>query len=237
MDTLVFQRMRRINQLALADMVYPGCVHNRFVHSIGTLAVADAIWVSLESRREIPEASADDRQIVRLAALLHDIGHGPFSHVTEYLLDRYSEPEAVSRKGSSEKQQIHELIASDIISHDPSLTAILDDKRREDVVSLLVPQGGRDFRRAIISGGLDADKLDYLSRDTYFAGVEYGRVDRAKILDSCRIVRDGSDSYLGIHEDGRFAVEQMILAKWHMNQQVYAHRVRTITDAMIVRGL
>ena len=237
-DTPVFQRLRRIKQLALADVVYPGCVHNRFLHSIGTMAMADAIWTRLESRGDIPDALREERQAVRLAALLHDVGHGPFSHLAEYLLNRFSDRAEVRQTGSGEKRQMHEAITADIVRADPSLTAILGSDLQARVCQLLDPSPERRFQRDIVSSGLDADKLDYLLRDAYFAGVEYGRFDVAKVLDSCRVVPGSeAETLLGIHEDGRFAVEQMILAKWHMNQQVYGHRVRRVTDAMVVRGL
>ncbi len=231
-DTPVFQRLRRIKQLALADVVYPGCVHNRFLHSIGTMAMADAIWTRLESRGDIEYASSEERQAVRLAALLHDVGHGPFSHVAEYLLERFSDPAEVRPSTSGGKRQWHEVITADIVRADPSLTAVLGSDLQARVVQLLEPTRERRFQRDIVSGGLDADKLDYLLRDAYFAGVEYGRFDVAKVLDSCRVVSgSGTETLLGIHEEGRFAVEQLILAKWHMHQQVYGHKVRIATDA------
>lgn len=237
-DTPVFQRLRRIKQLAMADTVYPGCVHNRFLHSIGTMAMADAIWIHLESRGDIKDPSPEQRQAVRLAALLHDVGHGPFSHIAEHLLERFSDPARSATSTSSIKRAWHEVIGCDIVREDPSLSTALGDDLQARVCELLQPSAERRFQRDIISSGLDADKLDYLVRDAYFAGVEYGRFDVAKVVDSCRIMPgSGSETFLAIHEEGRFAVEQMILAKWHMNQQVYAHRVRRVTDAMVVRGL
>ena len=91
--------------------------------------------------------------------------------------------------------------------------------------------------RDIVSSSLDADKMDYLIRDAHFTGVKYGVFDLDKVIESCRIIFSGSESYLAISEDSIFAVEQLVLAKHHMTQQIYAHRIRTITDVMIVRGL
>ena len=94
----------------------------------------------------------------------------------------------------------------------------------------------RDYRRDIVSSSLDADKMDYL-RDAHFAGVRYGLFDLDKVVDACRKHARGEESYLVIDEEGLFAVEQLVIAKHYMTQQVYAHRVRTVTDLMIVRGL
>ena len=117
------------------------------------------------------------------------------------------------------------------------ISSLLSDTEREQITSII--GGGRtsDYRRDIVSSDLDADKMDYLLRDAHFAGVRYGSFDLDKIIDVCRKYERGNESYLMIREEGIFAVEQLVLAKQYMTQQVYAHRVRTITDLMIVRGL
>lgn len=236
LDTPAFQRLRRIRQLALADLVYPGCVHTRFQHSLGTLAIADRIWQRLEERDlgSLKTAHAD-RTSIRLAALLHDIGHGPFSHVSEQLLERHHRvPDLPAGRNP---ETIHEMITVDLLKHDHELRFVLTDEQTEFIVSVIAKQGPRSFYRDIITSDLDADKMDYLARDAHFAGVRYGQFDLEKIIESCTILEYPHESYLAIDEGGRFAVEQLILAKWHMNQQVYAHRIRIITDAMVVRGL
>ena len=184
---------------------------------------------------EIKEQLCDnDVEVVRLAALLHDIGHGPFSHVSEYLLDDYYQP-SVGTSGVREK--IHEKLTVDIISHEPSIAEKLSDDQREAVCQLIQGSNRRDMKRDIVSSDLDADKIDYLLRDAYHAGVKYGVIDSDKIIDSFRSFSSGSETFLSIDESGIFAVEQLILAKHHMTQQVYSHRIRVITDYMIVRGL
>ncbi|MCC7104579.1 MAG: HD domain-containing protein [Chloroflexi bacterium] len=232
-STPPFQRLRRIRQLAMADLVYPGALHTRFEHSLGTLHVASRILARLAETNEIP--SEVDERVVRLAALLHDIGHGPFSHVSEYLLDRYYDPGTVGPAAVREK--IHEKITMDIIGQIPAIAGRLDDGDRELVIEII--RGGRlrDYRRDIVSSNLDADKMDYLLRDAYFAGVRYGWFDLDKIIESFLVQRSADESFLMVAESGVFAVEQLIVSKHHMTQQVYAHRVRAITDAMIVRGL
>ncbi|MXY21961.1 MAG: HD domain-containing protein [Dehalococcoidia bacterium] len=230
-NTPPFQRLRRIKQLALANLVYPGALHTRFEHSLGTLHIADRIMSTVAMKEQLYD---NDIEIVRLAALLHDIGHGPFSHVSEYLLDDYYQPPA-GTPGTREK--IHEKLTMDIISHESSIAEKLSDQQRESVRQMIQGSNRRDMRRDIVSSDLDADKIDYLLRDAYYAGVKYGVIDSDKIIDSFRSFSSGSETFLSVDESGIFAVEQLILAKHHMTQQVYSHRIRVITDYMIVRGL
>ena len=214
----------------MADLVYPGALHTRFEHSLGTLHAAASIMGRLPDDGALSE---DDKRIVRIAALLHDIGHGPFSHVSEYLLE-YARPDADT---SGPREKIHEQVTAGIIALEPSLARLLTDEERNQVCALIKGTGLRDARRDIVSSSLDADKIDYLSRDAYYTGVKYGIFDLDKVYESFIISTHGEESFLSITEEGLFAVEQLILAKHHMTQQVYAHRVRVITDFMIVRGL
>ena len=167
--------------------------------------------------------------------MLHDIGHGPFSHVSEYLLDQYGRPGA--RDGNSAREKIHEKVAVDIIKNNPEIEEILSDEERTFVVKMIQGRETRDFRRDIVSSDLDADKMDYLLRDSYFAGVQYGKYDLEKIIESFRVWKSKNESYLTMSDEGIYALEQLLLAKRHMTQQVYRHRIRSISDAMIVRGI
>ncbi len=232
-NTLAFQRLRRIRQLAMADLVYPGALHTRFEHSLGTLHIAQQILERLDKSDNQP--TDEEVKITRLAALLHDIGHGPFSHVSEYLLDHYYDHNAVVPAASREK--IHEKITVDIINQVGEIAELLSNEERQQITDIIRGTRSRNYQRDIVSSSLDADKMDYLLRDAYFSGVRYGVFDLDKVVDACRKHEPGSESYLVIDEEGLFAVEQLLLAKHHMTQQVYAHRVRIITDLMIVRGL
>ncbi len=229
-NTKAFQRLRRVRQLAMAFLVYPGALHTRFDHSIGVMHIAGRICEQLKQHREI-DVECDQ---VRLAALLHDIGHGPFSHVSEYLLDQQA-PNEASKKSDQEK--IHEKVTVDIVNNDAEICAVLSDEERHFVVNIIKGKSTRDFRRDIVSSDLDADKMDYLLRDSYFAGVKYGMYDLEKIIESCRVHCEEDESYLAISDEGIYALEQFLLAKHHMTQQVYSHKVRSISDAMIVRGI
>ena len=146
----------------------------------------------------------------------------------------YARPDADT---SGPREKIHEQVTAGIIALEPSLARLLTDEERNQVCALIKGTGLRDARRDIVSSSLDADKIDYLSRDAYYTGVKYGIFDLDKVYESFIISTHGEESFLSITEEGLFAVEQLILAKHHMTQQVYAHRVRVITDFMIVRGL
>ena len=223
-NTRAFQKLRRIRQLAMAFLVYPGTLHTRFDHSIGVMHIAGRICDRLKTTNE-------ECKQVRLAALLHNIGHGPFSHVSEYLLDKYI-PD-----GGAPREKIHEKVTVDIINKDSEIGAILSDEERQFVVEMIEGKTTRDFRHDIISSDLDADKMDYLLRDSHFAEVKYGTYDLEKIIESCRVHYGENESYLAISSEGIHALEQLLLARHHMTQQVYSHRVRSISDAMIVRGI
>ena len=226
-NTNVFQRLRRIKQLALAELVYPGAHHNRFEHCVGTMHIAGRIAHKFFTDGVLKE---DDVVTIRLAGLLHDIGHGPFSHIAEHLLDKYH------KFPQEPGVQIHELVTRDIIESDPELRDCLSEQHGK-VLGLLYNKETRDFKKDIVSSPLDADKLDYLLRDSYYCGVRYGVYDLEKVIDSLRVIPFGSESFLGIDEEGIYALEQLIMAKHHMTTQVYFHRIRAITDAMIVRGI
>ena len=231
-DTKVFQRLRRIRQLAMTFLVYPGAVHTRFDHSIGVMHIAGRICQRLQELNST-RVSDEDVDRIRLAALLHDVGHGPFSHVSEHLLDKYAPTDADTGQNL---EKIHEKITVDIIQTDPKISEILD--RDLDFVVEIIEGSKkiRDWHRDIVSSELDADKMDYLLRDSYFAGVKYGQYDLEKLIESCLIV-DRRETPLAISSKGIYALEQLLLARYHMTQQVYWHRVSLISNEMIIRGI
>jgi hypothetical protein len=229
-NTSLFQRLRRIKQLALADLVYPGTGHSRFEHSLGVLNIASQIVEQMLKSKVIKKS---DVQPIRLAALLHDLGHGPFSHISEYLLEKHSDRSKIPSGSSIE--EIHEDITIKLIQKSDELKKILGSNLIGEIINIIK---GNDIRKDIISGPLDADKLDYLMRDAHYAGVKYGWFDLSKILESMIPIEiPGSFPRLGIKEEGVHAVEQLVMAKHHMTVQVYRHRIRAITDSMIIRGI
>lgn len=241
------QRLRGIRQLAMANLVYPGALHTRFDHSIGAMHVAGRIAEQLnavekEAGRPEPFAGQDIENI-RLAALLHDVGHGPFSHVSEAPL-RHLSGGTPDQETDLPTEKLHELITCDLVRHHRPLRGLLGE-RAEDVGRILDPRESGEgapklaLARLIVSGPLDADKLDYLLRDSYFCGVKYGIYDLDRVLNGLRIITgpDKRESYVGIHEESVYALEQHLLARYHMTLQVYRHRIRRITDALLSRAI
>lgn len=225
-DSAVMQRLRGIRQLALANHVYPGALHTRFDHTLGVTHVAREMAKSLR-------VTDEELRLITLAALLHDSGHGPFSHVAEQSLDRFGDKSKL--KPDQAQHKIHEAVTAQIIQTDPTLCQLLTDTEREQVVALLGDWKGRVVMKQIVSGPLDADKQDYLLRDSFFCGVQYGHYDLAQLHRS--LVLPDPEGELMIGEDGVHAVEQFVLAKYYMTANVYRHRVRLVTDQMIVRAI
>lgn len=226
--TPLFQRLRGIRQLAMANLLYPGALHTRFDHSLGVCHVSGLLARQLG-------LGADEIRRVRLAALLHDLGHGPFSHVSENLLERYADRSSLPPE--QKKEKIHELVTAHLIENDPEIRDILGGQTCRDIVKLLSEGHGQPALRAIVSGPLDADKQDYLLRDGLFCGVEYGIYDIRQLHRSLILYGDDEEKALMIDPDGVHAVEQYVLAKYYMTTNVYRHRVRLVTDQMIVRAI
>jgi HD superfamily phosphohydrolase len=236
-DLPLFQRLRRIRQLAMAHLVYPGALHTRFDHSLGTMHLAGRIAESLRKNRRM---SKEDVRLVRLAMLLHDAGHGPFSHVSEGLLAKHAIESKVAEKWQATghaQSKIHELVTLDFILQDEELAQVLSQDDRNQIARIIWDDRTKSIKRDIVSSSLDADKLDYVKRDAHFTGVQYGVYDLDKIIESIVVANEGGYETLAIDESAAYAVEQLILAKHHMTVQVYRHKVRCITDAMIEEGL
>jgi len=228
LDTPLFQRLRRIHQLAMANLVYPGAVHTRFDHTLGVLSVAGRLCSVLG-------IDEDHTLIIRYAALAHDLGHGPFSHISESILDSLSSPSLEQAAGKKEK--IHELITRKIILEHSDLGPAIAEKDRKEIASLLSVGFDERIHRDIVSGPLDADKQDYLLRDSYFCGVRYGVYDIDQLHQTlCKGSQDG-DKVLMVSGDGVHSLEQFVLAKYYLTTQVYRHRVRLITDNMLIRAI
>lgn len=219
LDTQPMQRLRRIKQLANAHLVYPGAIHTRFDHSLGVLHVAHRLACQLDF-------NDDQKRLVRLAALLHDVGHAAFSHVGEKAL-HYSTPNA--------PEDVHELVTREILLKHREVQAVLGESARE--VADLLASEKPSVQQAVVSGPLDADKLDYLLRDSYFAGVQYGRFDLERILHTVRVIRSGDESYLAVTRKGQEALESYRLARYLMHAQVYQHHARLAADGMLIRAI
>jgi len=229
-DTKVFQRLRSLHQLALAYLVYPGATHTRFDHSLGAFHIAGGLVHALTQS----DSDKSDRRLVRLAVLLHDLGHGPFGHAAEPILKKHSSPTVFAGR---EESKIHELISEKIILENEELKRHLSDTEREKIVGLLAGTFGDTYLHEIVSGPIDADKQDYLLRDSHFTGVKYGIYDQERLRNTLRVHQDGEERVLAISIDGLHTLEQFVLAKYYMTTQVYRHRIRLITDQMIARAI
>jgi len=179
--------------------------------------------------------SQGEIRLVRLAALLHDLGHGPFSHVSENLLKRYANPAAIP--DGHKKEKIHELITSRFIQTDEQIRRILGESTGQKLAQLLSAGHGQPVLRSLLSGPLDADKQDYLLRDSRFCGVQYGVFDIEQLHRSLTLFGPENEKELMIKRDGIHAVEQYVLAKYYLTTNVYRHRVRLITDQMLIRAI
>ena len=220
-DTAPFQRLRYVRQLGHAFLVYPGATHTRFEHALGAYHLARRALGLLEERGALADVPPDDVHAVRFAALLHDIGHYPFSH-------------ALEEAGLPS----HEDLALEHLQH-PELVRVLDRAGLADVPERLVALiRGRSASplQGLISGPIDLDKIDYLSRDARMAGVPYGVVDVDRLLHSLTLVRDPTDRLVvGIHGKGVSALESLLFAKYEMYRNVYWHHAIRSATSMFKR--
>lgn len=204
-DTPEIQRLRRIKQLGFTYLVYPGANHSRFEHSIGTMYLASRLAEHLQIDKET-------RELVRSCAILHDAGHGPFSHVSEGVLE--SSHEELTSKLIKESQ------LGDILSEKFSI---------KEILSLINGDGPLG---QIISGELDVDRMDYLLRDSYYTGVAYGVIDVERLIHNMEL-----DDGLVLRSKGVQAAESMLLARYFMYPSVYQHHTTRIANAMFRRCL
>ena len=157
-NSVIFQRLRGIKQLALASMVYPGAHHTRFEHSLGVMHLAGKVDKCLK----LPD---EKTKILRLAGLLHDIGHGPFSHISEQIIEKHIDRNILNMYKA---QNVQELLSILLIEKNEEIKKILSADELEKVKALLQKQERRTLDKDIISGPIDVDKFDYLLRDSYF---------------------------------------------------------------------
>jgi HD superfamily phosphohydrolase len=219
-DTEIFQRLRGIRQLAGAHLVYPSAQHSRFEHSIGTMHIAGYAGETLFSKGYFGDE--DKVQQLRLAALLHDIGHGPFSHLFEEVL--------------MEKQNMnHEDMGRQIISQS-EISDILGKHgyNSSDICKLSFGQSNIQFFNEIISGALSADMMDYLPRDGLFTGVEYGKIDYHRLISSFEVTADG---HLAINKSALYSLESMLISRYEMYKAVYFHKTVRSAEVMLLRSI
>lgn len=216
MDTPAVQRLRYVRQLGHAFLVYPGATHSRFEHALGAYHLARRALATLEERGDLAGIPDEERLAVRLAALLHDIGHYPFSHALEEAGFPSHEAIGVRRLGEGE------------------LGALLRDVGGDAFITRIagtIQGNGTSPLGGLVSGSLDLDKIDYLSRDARQCGVPYGTLDVDRLLASlCLVATPGAPPEVGVHEKGVSALESLLFAKYQMYRNVYWHHaVRSAT--------
>lgn len=220
LDSKEFQRLRRIRQLGGDFQVYPTAEHSRFSHSLGVYEIVRRMVTEVKSL--CVELTEYEKVCVMLAGLLHDVGHGPFSHAFEHVTNHS-----------------HEEYTAKIILGNTELNSILrvvSEKLPQDIVSIIQHTHENDILNQIVSGQLDADRMDYLLRDSYFTATSYGQFDLERILRTMRVRKTAEGrkvivvKYTGIH-----SVEDYIMARYQMYWQVYYHPVARSYEAVFIQ--
>ena len=220
LDSKEFQRLRRIRQLGGDFQVYPTAEHSRFSHSLGVYEIVRRMVTEIKSLSV--ELSEYDKICVMLAGLLHDVGHGPFSHAFEHVTNHS-----------------HEDYTAKIILGETELNQVLTEvspRLPEDIVSIIEHNHPNDILNQIISGQLDADRMDYLLRDSYFSATSYGQFDLERILRTMRVRKiDENKKALVVKYTGIHSVEDYIMARYQMYWQVYYHPVARSYEAVFIQ--
>jgi len=223
LDTPAVQRLRYVRQLGHAFLVYPGATHTRFEHALGAYHLTQRALGALSARGELGRVDRETRRAVGLAALLHDIGHYPFSH-------------ALEEAGFPS----HEAMGVALLGQGPlgDLLRSLGGLELVDEVGRLIRGQSKSPLQGLISGTLDLDKIDYLSRDARMCGVPYGTLDVDRLLASLTLVPGPKGSAaVGIHEKGVSALESLLFAKYQMYRNVYWHHAVRSATCMFKRAV
>lgn len=254
LDTLEFQRLRAIKQLGFSEFSFPGATHNRYLHSLGVSHVAGMVFDSIFKVYPFkkPSKKHQFRQLCRLAAMLHDVGHGPLSHTTEQVMPKLSQLKLSVYDGHTDRQANHEdytlkfLLDSnitDVIKENfeftPYHVALLIDKTLPEKDDFFV-DGVIDFRpiiSQIVSSELDADRMDYLERDSYFCGTNYGKVDIEWLIQNLTFHVKENKLFLSLNRRALYSFDDFLISRHHMHLMVYFHHKSIIYEEMLNRYL
>lgn len=218
-DSFPVQRMRGIKQLSVTSIAYPGGDHSRFSHALGTMHLAGKIIESLEPKESIPN---DDWQLVRLGGLLHDVGHGPFSHSFEAVLSPHL---GLTHEDMGARVIRESSLADKIESHgfDPNELAelVFGNPKTEK------------YLKQTLTSQFDADKMDFLLRDSYFTGVEYGQIDVHRLIQAMEVI----DEDIAIDKKALSALETFMIARYEMFLNVYYHHSVRAAEIMLRKAM
>jgi HD superfamily phosphohydrolase len=212
MEQPFFQRLRRIKQLGLTSLVYPGAQHTRFHHALGAMHLMTLSLESLKSKGV--KISPDEEEAVILAILLHDVGHGPFSHTLEHSIMDFVHHEQISLRYMQWYNQQHQ-------------------GKLDKAISIFTNKYHRPFFHQLVSSQLDMDRLDYLRRDSFYTGVSEGMVGIERIIQMLNVQND----HLVVDEKGIFSVEKFLMARRFMYWQVYLHKTSIAADEVLLQIL
>jgi HD superfamily phosphohydrolase len=204
-----FQRLRRIQQLGLSNLVYPSAVHTRFQHTLGAVHLMGLALEVLRSKGI--DITDEEKQAASIAILLHDIGHGPFSHALENIL-----------------VPLHHEQVSDLMMK--ALCHSVDDRIRL-ALEIFNDQHPKRYLHQLVSGQLDVDRLDYLNRDSFFTGVAEGVIGYDRIIKMLNV----KDGLLAIEEKGIYSIEKFIISRRLMYWQVYLHKTVVSAEQMLIQ--
>jgi hypothetical protein len=216
-DNPIFQRLRRIRQLSGAHLTYPAAQHTRFEHSLGVMHIASQAGYALNEKGIL---QSDDIEILRLAGLLHDIGHGPFSHLFEEIIQ--------------EKKISHEDFGKEIILNSEigdSLSKNGFDKKL--ITRIAFGNSKFQYMNEIVSGALSADMMDYLLRDGYFTGAEHAKIDHKRITQSLDVYK----KKLALERSALYSFESMMHSRYQMFKAVYFHKTVRAAEVMLIEAL
>ena len=216
-DSPIFQRLRRIRQLSGAHLTYPAAQHTRFEHSLGVMHIASQAGQALNEKGIL---KLDDIEILRLAGLLHDIGHGPFSHLFE---------EIIQQKKFSHEDFGKEIILKSEIGD--SLSKNGYDKKL--ITKIAFGDSKLQYMNEIISGALSADMMDYLLRDGYFTGAEHAQIDHKRITQSLNVHK----KKLALERSALYSFESMMHSRYQMFKAVYFHKTVRAAEVMLLEAL
>lgn len=211
-DSKEVQRLRRIRQLSGVSMVFQTAEHSRFTHSLGVYQMANLVLINVEGMNEISEY---EKLVFLCSALLHDIGHGPYSHAFEHVIEKNHEEMTVNII-KSEKSSVNKILS-------------ISDTLADDIASVISHNGKFPLIESLVSSQLDVDRMDYLSRDAYFTGAAYGHIDYFRILRSMKMV----DNKLLVRASGVHSIESYLMSRYHMYFQVYYHPVARAYECLL----